>query len=158
MNGKEHPAVFTMEDLQRLGLFQKGEIPKNLFLRDASGETPLFGDGGSSADRRHDLATCTDRLQSAEFWLRRALTTLLKSYARIGRSVRSPERPFALRRVLLRPFVDGVAPYRRTSQRQYRYGMDRSSGSGTGRHGRRSFPALFKLGRAVNFTDFLKKY
>ena len=35
---QEHPAAFTMEELERLGLLQEGEIPKNLFLRDASGK------------------------------------------------------------------------------------------------------------------------
>lgn len=35
---REHPAAFTVEDLERLGLLQFGEIPKNLFLRDASGK------------------------------------------------------------------------------------------------------------------------
>ena len=31
----EHPAVFTIEEIQKLGIGQKGEICKNLFLRDA---------------------------------------------------------------------------------------------------------------------------
>ncbi len=35
---QEHPAAFTMEELEQLGLLQQGEIPKNLFLRDASGK------------------------------------------------------------------------------------------------------------------------
>lgn len=35
---EEHPAAPTVEDLERLGLCRSGEIPKNLFLRDASGK------------------------------------------------------------------------------------------------------------------------
>ncbi len=54
---EEHPAVYTMEDLQRLGLFQKGEIPKNLFLRDASG-------------KRHFLVTVAHRQTVDTTWLR----------------------------------------------------------------------------------------
>lgn len=40
----EHPAVFTIEEMKRLGIDQKGEVCKNLFLRDAKG-------------RRHFLVT-----------------------------------------------------------------------------------------------------
>ena len=34
----EHEPVHTMEDMDRLGLPQKGTLCKNLFLRDAKGE------------------------------------------------------------------------------------------------------------------------
>ena len=34
----EHEPVYTMEDMERLGLDQKGNICKNLFLRDAKGK------------------------------------------------------------------------------------------------------------------------
>lgn len=32
-----HPAVFTMDEMNTLGIFTKGVVPKNLFLRDAKG-------------------------------------------------------------------------------------------------------------------------
>jgi Ala-tRNA(Pro) deacylase len=34
----EHPALFTIEEMVRYGLDCVGEIPKNLFIRDASGK------------------------------------------------------------------------------------------------------------------------
>ena len=34
----EHEAVYTMEDMERLGLDQLGTICKNLFIRDAKGK------------------------------------------------------------------------------------------------------------------------
>lgn len=34
----EHPAVETVEDMDKLGLFRDGVIAKNLFLRDAKGK------------------------------------------------------------------------------------------------------------------------
>ncbi|NLT58934.1 MAG: prolyl-tRNA synthetase associated domain-containing protein [Clostridiales bacterium] len=33
----EHPAVFTIEEMERLGLSGDGEVAKNLFLRDGKG-------------------------------------------------------------------------------------------------------------------------
>ena len=35
----EHPAVFTMEEMDALGITEKGFVCKNLFLRDAKGKT-----------------------------------------------------------------------------------------------------------------------
>lgn len=35
---EDHPAVYTIEDMEVLGITLRGEIPKNLFLRDASGK------------------------------------------------------------------------------------------------------------------------
>ena len=34
----EHPAVFTIDEMKALGIDQKGEVCKNLFLRDARGK------------------------------------------------------------------------------------------------------------------------
>ena len=34
----EHEPVYTMEDMDRLGLTKKGTLCKNLFLRDAKGK------------------------------------------------------------------------------------------------------------------------
>lgn len=49
---REHPAVYTMEDMQRLGLHLEGTICKNLFLRDARGKRHFLVvlDGEKSAD------------------------------------------------------------------------------------------------------------
>lgn len=44
----EHEPVHTMEDMDRLGLPQKGTLCKNLFLRDAKG-------------KRHFLVTCDEK-------------------------------------------------------------------------------------------------
>ena len=44
----EHEPVHTMEDMDRLGLPQKGTLCKNLFLRDAKG-------------KRHILVTCDEK-------------------------------------------------------------------------------------------------
>ena len=41
----EHEPVYTMEDMDRLGLSKKGTLCKNLFLRDSKG-------------KRHFLLTC----------------------------------------------------------------------------------------------------
>lgn len=38
----EHPAVFTMEEMDALGITSKGFVCKNLFLRDAKGKTHLL--------------------------------------------------------------------------------------------------------------------
>lgn len=44
----EHEPVFTMEDMDRLGLPEKGVLCKNLFLRDSKG-------------KRHFLVTCDEK-------------------------------------------------------------------------------------------------
>ena len=44
----EYEPVHTMEDMDRLGLPQKGTLCKNLFLRDAKG-------------KRHFLVTCDEK-------------------------------------------------------------------------------------------------
>lgn len=43
-----HPAVFTMEEMDQLGLTKKGTLCKNLFLRDSKG-------------KRHFLITCDEK-------------------------------------------------------------------------------------------------
>jgi len=44
----EHPPVYTMEEMDALGLTKKGTLCKNLFLRDSKG-------------RRHFLITCDEK-------------------------------------------------------------------------------------------------
>lgn len=46
----EHPPVYTMDDMDDLGLPTKGTLCKNLFLRDAKG-------------KRHFLVTCAEHKQ-----------------------------------------------------------------------------------------------
>ena len=36
---QEHPAVHTIEEMDALGVFERGEVCKNLFLRNANGKT-----------------------------------------------------------------------------------------------------------------------
>ena len=50
----EHEPVHTMEDMDRLGLPEKGTLCKNLFLRDAKG-------------KRHFLITCDENAKVWEF-------------------------------------------------------------------------------------------
>ena len=40
----EHPPVYTIEDMEELGICQKGNVCKNLFLRDGKGKTAFSGD------------------------------------------------------------------------------------------------------------------
>ena len=46
----EHEPVHTMEDMDRLGLPEKGTLCKNLFLRDSKG-------------KRHFLVTCDEKTE-----------------------------------------------------------------------------------------------
>ncbi len=56
----DHPAVYTMEEMYSLGIFDKGVIGKNLFLRDNKGKRHflvfLYG------DKHADLASIQDRI------------------------------------------------------------------------------------------------
>lgn len=69
---QEHPAAPTVEDLERLGLCRNGEIPKNLFLRDASG-------------KRHFLVVVAHHTPVDTTWLRGAIGCSRLSFG-------SPER------------------------------------------------------------------
>ena len=51
----EHEPVHTMEDMDRLGLPEKGTLCKNLFLRDAKG-------------KRHFLITCDENARLKVSW------------------------------------------------------------------------------------------
>ena len=42
----EHPPVYTIDEMKNLGITHKGDVVKNLFLRDAKGKTPLFSGAG----------------------------------------------------------------------------------------------------------------
>ena len=56
----EHEAVFTIEDMEALGLNEKGEICKNLFLRDQKGKKHFLV--VLSHDRKVDMASLSDSL------------------------------------------------------------------------------------------------
>lgn len=64
----EHEPVFTMEDMDRLGLPQKGVLCKNLFLRDSKG-------------KRHFLVTCDENKKIDLKSLARQLGTNNLSFA-----------------------------------------------------------------------------
>lgn len=64
----EHEPVFTMEDMDKLGLPQKGTLCKNLFLRDSKG-------------KRHFLVTCDEKKQIDLKSLARQLGTNGLSFA-----------------------------------------------------------------------------
>lgn len=64
----EHEPVYTMEDMDKLGLPQKGTLCKNLFLRDSKG-------------KRHFLVTCDEKKQIDLKSLARQLGTNGLSFA-----------------------------------------------------------------------------
>ena len=77
----DHEPVFTMEDMDRLGLPEKGTLCKNLFLRDAKG-------------KRHFLITCEEEKKIDLKALGRQLGAGNLSFASEGKrySIRSYER------------------------------------------------------------------
>ena len=64
----EHEAVFTMEEMERAGIYAYGCICKNLFLRDAKG-------------RQHYLVTVPDERRVDLKWLSTALGSSKLSFA-----------------------------------------------------------------------------
>lgn len=56
----EHDPVYTMEDLEALGVTEKGNICKNLFLRDAKGKRHFLIVLGK--DKKADLKAFRDQL------------------------------------------------------------------------------------------------
>lgn len=56
----EHPAVYTMDEMNALGIFDKGVVGKNLFLRDAKGRRHflvfIYG------DKKVNLATVEEKI------------------------------------------------------------------------------------------------
>ena len=53
-----HPAVFTIEDMERLNITQHGDVCKNLFLRDAKGQRHFLVT--LHKDKRGDLKSIQD--------------------------------------------------------------------------------------------------
>ena len=83
----EHEPVHTMEDMDRLGLPEKGTLCKNLFLRDAKG-------------KRHFLITCDENAkvdlkslgrQLGKLCLRRTSRKISRAQAGKRISIRSHE-------------------------------------------------------------------
>ena len=60
----EHPPVYTIEEMEALGLTRQGQVAKNLFLRDAKGKrhflVVLF------KDKRADLKQLQEQLHSTK--------------------------------------------------------------------------------------------
>ncbi len=59
---EEHPAVYTIEEMEGLGLTGKGDVCKNLFLRDYKGKKHYLV--VLAKDKRADLKTLAARLSS----------------------------------------------------------------------------------------------
>jgi Ala-tRNA(Pro) deacylase len=59
---EEHPPVYTMEDMENLGITQRGTGCKNLFLRDAKGRRHILVT--LRGDKRADLAAIAARLNA----------------------------------------------------------------------------------------------
>ncbi|MBC8537060.1 prolyl-tRNA synthetase associated domain-containing protein [Feifania hominis] len=57
---EEHPAVFTIDEMRELGICERGEVAKNLFLRDAKGRRHILAVVRS--DKRADLAAIAEQL------------------------------------------------------------------------------------------------
>ena len=58
-----HPAVFTVEEMDKLGINQQGMICKNLFLRDAKGKNHFLA--VVREDKRADLKSLSEKLGSS---------------------------------------------------------------------------------------------
>jgi len=58
-----HPAVFTIEEMEELGIDKKGEIAKNLFLRDDRGKNHYLV--VVKKDKKVDLKELRNRLNSS---------------------------------------------------------------------------------------------
>ena len=63
-DAKEHEPVFTMEDMNRLGLTEKGIVCKNLFLRDAKGKNHFLV--CVPEDKKVDLKTFHEKVGSTK--------------------------------------------------------------------------------------------
>lgn len=60
---EEHEAVYTIEEMERLGLDKRGEICKNLFLRDAPGKRHFLV--VLCQDKQADLKILASKLNSS---------------------------------------------------------------------------------------------
>ena len=60
----EHPAVFTIDEMDSLGITAKGEVCKNLFLRDAKGKRHFLV--VVPGETRADLRALAEQLESSK--------------------------------------------------------------------------------------------
>lgn len=60
----EHPAVFTIDEMDTLGITAKGEVCKNLFLRDAKGKRHFLV--VISGETRANLSALAEQLESSK--------------------------------------------------------------------------------------------
>ena len=60
----EHPAVYTIEDMENLGITDKAEVCKNLFVRDAKGKKHYLI--VLQKDKRANLANIAEQIGSTK--------------------------------------------------------------------------------------------
>lgn len=60
----EHPAVYTIEEMERLNLSRYGHVCKNLFLRDAKGKRHILVT--MAGDKRADLNRLSQQLETTK--------------------------------------------------------------------------------------------
>lgn len=120
----EHPAVFTIEEMQKLGIGQKGEICKNLFLRDAKGKRHFLVTlpGGRQADLARPAAAA--RLFPPELCVGGKARTVSRTASGGGDPARCPQRPRGGGRSCFRAFAGAISAAGRAPQRQHRDGLD----------------------------------
>ena len=82
----EHKAVYTMEDMDKVGITAKGGVCKNLFLRDAKGKKHFLIT--IPEERRVDLKALSVKLESTK--LSFASAERLSTYLGVGQGCVSP--------------------------------------------------------------------
>lgn len=82
----EHPAVFTIEEMEHLHICEQGEVCKNLFLRDAKGRRHFLV--SIQKDKKVDLSTLSGQLDSTK--LSFASADRLEKYLGLSKGEVSP--------------------------------------------------------------------
>ena len=83
---EEHPAVYTIEEMEVLGIHERGDIVKNLFLRDANGKRHFLV--VLSKDKRADLKAIRSQLDCSA--LSFASEPRLARYLKLSKGAVSP--------------------------------------------------------------------
>lgn len=82
----EHPPVYTIEEMEALGITAQGDVVKNLFLRDAKGKRHFLV--VLDKDKRADLKTLQEQLGSSK--LSFASEERLEKYLGLSKGAVSP--------------------------------------------------------------------
>ena len=82
----EHPAVYTMEEMEMLGITAQGEVCKNLFLRDAKGKRHFLV--VLKEEKRADLKEIAEQIGSSK--LSFASAERLMRYLKVEQGAVSP--------------------------------------------------------------------